>query len=113
MVTEVPDGNYFTVIVEGLEAGMEYFYFVEATDTLGNYTRFPEGAPEELLELSFNPVLAGDGDLNGKVDIFDLLAMLKVITGKKIPSAGEFAAMDMDQSGKVNIFDLLELLKLL
>ncbi|MBW7996569.1 MAG: S8 family serine peptidase [Candidatus Glassbacteria bacterium] len=107
------DDNSFSAVVSGLEPDAEVGYFVEATDTLGNFARYPADAPDELLQLVFRPVLAGDGDLNGKVDIFDLLAMLKVISGRQSPTDSERLAMDLDINGKVNIFDLLELLKLL
>ena len=52
---------------------------------------------------------AGDLDSNGKIDIFDLLGLLKVLGGSQQASA----AADTNGDGKVDIFDLLELLKLL
>jgi phage shock protein E len=52
--------------------------------------------------------LAGDVDSSGRVDIFDLLALLKVLSQK----ASTIKA-DIDFNGKINIFDLLELLKIL
>jgi hypothetical protein len=51
----------------------------------------------------------GDSDGNGKVDIFDLLSLLKVLGGSKPATAVD----DIDHNGKVDIFDLLALLKLL
>ncbi len=112
MLPDEQSGRY-TVVLTGLEPSSEVSYYFEATDTLGNYARYPATAPDELLELVFSPVLAGDGDLNGKVDIFDVLAVLGVISGRVEPSASEFAAMDLDRNDKINIFDLLEVLKLL
>ncbi len=48
----------------------------------------------------------GDIDGNGKVNIFDLLELLKML-GNKIPAT---SAADIDGNGKVNIFDLIDLL---
>jgi hypothetical protein len=53
----------------------------------------------------------GDVDGNGKLNIFDVLDILKVIGGKVIPDPRMGAASDVDANGKVDIFDLLALLK--
>ena len=52
---------------------------------------------------------AGDLDGNGRVDIFDLLALLKVIAGKVEPTD----CADVNLDGRTDIFDLLQLLKLI
>ncbi len=56
--------------------------------------------------------ITGDANADGKRDIFDILALLKVI-GKSNYYPGRLDPNDVNQDGKVNIFDLLELLKLL
>ena len=64
----------------------------------------------------FDPtgVIKGDIDGNGKINIFDLLNLLKILGGSPVPAdSREFGAADVDSNGKINIFDLLELLKLL
>jgi hypothetical protein len=57
------------------------------------------------------------GDLNedGKVDIFDLLALLKVLGSGSQPTGRQQVIANVDQSadGTVNIFDLLALLRVL
>ena len=55
--------------------------------------------------------IQGDVNGTGKVDIFDLLDLLKVISGKV--AADEPERFDMNDDGKTNIFDLLELLQLM
>ena len=55
--------------------------------------------------------LAGDANSDGKRDIFDLLALLKVI-GDSDYVLGRSDPNDVNEDGKVNIFDLLELLSL-
>ena len=51
----------------------------------------------------------GDVNGDGKVNIFDLLSLLKVLSGKETAEG----AVDVNGDGKINIFDLLELLKTL
>ncbi|OGG02318.1 MAG: hypothetical protein A3F83_07980 [Candidatus Glassbacteria bacterium RIFCSPLOWO2_12_FULL_58_11] len=51
----------------------------------------------------------GDLDGDGKVGIYDLLELLKVLGG----AAARTALADLDANGKVDIFDLLTLLELL
>lgn len=51
----------------------------------------------------------GDVDGNAKIDIFDLLELLKVLGG----NGQESLFSDVDQNGKTDIFDLLRLLTLL
>jgi len=50
---------------------------------------------------------SGDLDGNDRVDIFDLLGMLKMLGGST--TASGFA--DLDSNGKVDVFDLLQMLK--
>jgi hypothetical protein len=54
------------------------------------------------------------GDVNGdsRVDIFDLLSLLKVLGGQET-SQDRLEAADVNQDSRADIFDLLALLKLL
>jgi hypothetical protein len=60
--------------------------------------------------VALRPVLAcgipGDVDGNGKLDIFDLVEMIKILSGR----ASEGPCSDLDRSGRTDIFDLIELL---
>lgn len=49
----------------------------------------------------------GDVDGSGKIDVFDLLGLLKVLGGSQASSA----LSDIDGNGKTDVFDLLALLK--
>jgi len=55
------------------------------------------------------------GDINedGKVNIFDLLETLKILSNKVEPTERARQIADMDESGSVNIFDLLGMLRVL
>ena len=76
-------------------------------------------SPQSLGEVSItaydpNEVIKGDLDNNGAINIFDLLDLLKVLSGKLVPEEQRlFGAADVDTSGTINIFDLLTLLGLL
>ena len=67
----------------------------------------------QALPLALTPWLfcqfQGDVDLSGQVNIFDLLELLKILTGK----LEENACSDINQDGVTNIFDLIGLLQLL
>ncbi len=69
----------------------------------------PLNPEEQTYELIVGSFLIGDVSGDGIVNIFDLLDMLKVLSG----SLESTPASDCDQNGIVNIFDLLELLKIL
>ena len=60
--------------------------------------------------VALRPVLAcripGDVDGNGKLDIFDLVEMIKILSGRAF--AGPCS--DLDRSGRTDIFDLIKLL---
>jgi len=70
-----------------------------------------------MLNLSvYDPgkVKKGDLDNNGAINIFDLINLLKVLSGSLSLDDGRlFLAADIDTNGVVNIFDLLALLRLL
>ena len=76
-----------------------------------NSVTSPWGAPDSYYELVLLEYTGQPGDVDGniKVDIFDLLELLKVLGGRVQPGISS----DVDGSGKTDIFDLLELLKLL
>ena len=62
--------------------------------------------------VTLRPVLAcavkGDTDLNGRLDIFDLLEMLRILSGQ----ARENGCSDINLDSRTDIFDLLEILRL-
>lgn len=100
--------------VEGLERGVTVRYYIAALDSSGHLVLDPGEAPGSFHSFAFTPPgLLGDGDLNGRLDIFDLLAMLRVLGRTETPSPEQFFAMDIDKNGKIDIFDLLALLRLL
>ena len=68
------------------------------------------GGTTLLLPVSGSGITAlkGDVDSSGRVDIFDLLALLKVLS-----EHASTTRSDINSDGNVNIFDLLELLKVL
>jgi len=68
----------------------------------------PDIGADEFGSVAEEKILKGDGDDNGVINIFDLLAMLKALSIQQYSES-----MDLDDNGSVNIFDLLALLRLL
>lgn len=81
-----------------------------ATVMASGYTAIEQYAnmlAAELVERGESPPPKGDLDGNGRRDIFDLLALLRKLTG----SAGQDWEADLNYDGRVDIFDLLEMLR--
>ena len=97
-------GERLTALIPALPKGSQYTFYFEAVDNAGTLQRLPEDAPAN----SFTLTVGTSGDLNAdnKVDIFDLLALLKVLSGQ---ATGQDS--DLNSDGKTDIFDLLDLLK--
>lgn len=55
-------------------------------------------------------VIPGDIDVNGVVDLFDVMRCLNHISGKNILTDKAFTAADVDGNGAVNLFDLMRIL---
>ena len=103
-------GNLFSAELPALASGDVVRYYICASDGMNEVT-FPKGAPDSSYSLSaleWNSV-GGDVDGNGKVEIFDLLELLRVLSGEASPSPGG----DVNSDNSIDIFDLLELLGLL
>ena len=115
-VEMIPDTlmiNGFNGSIPGQKEGNTILYYIEAGDSLHTVTD-PVEAPQSAYRFSIlldgvESVRPGDMDNNGKVDIFDLLDLLKILGGTQQASG----AADTNGDGKVDIFDLLELLKIL
>ena len=55
----------------------------------------------------------GDANLDGRVDIFDLLKMLSFVSRKTVPSQEQSDCADLTGDGRVDIFDVLAVLKII
>ncbi len=105
-------GNLFTAkIQEGTQTvGSVIDYYIVVQDNM-NTTTVPTGAPQQVNRfiLAEQTQQKGDIDGNNKIDVFDLLGLLKVMSGAQ-PSS---FVSDIDGNGKTDVFDLLALLKLM
>jgi len=111
MELERTGGNLFTAQVSGpLSPGSSIYYYVTAQDNM-NSVSSPAGAPVDVYKLVVLEYTAppGDVDESGKINIFDLLKLLSVLSGAEPTSLGS----DVNQDSKTNIFDLLALLSIL
>ncbi len=96
--------DYFAFLPQQTPGSSIKYYFELVNEESGT-TLIPENAPTTCFALE----TAYEADLNGdeKTDIFDLLALLKVISG----SGANSGTGDINKDGKINIFDLLSLLE--
>ena len=104
-------GDSLSAVIPVQPSGTTVEYYLRAIDAQGNQGFSPEDSPEQFY--SFTIIMAGDGNLDGEVNIFDLIYVLKVLSGKETPNHAQATALDLDNNGKINIFDLLEMLRLL
>ena len=84
-------------------------YWSSDADTL-NYNRSFGTQSMQVTDPNAPSGNPGDVDGNGKLNIFDLLDLLKVMGDKITPTPQQAAASDVDGNGKIDIFDLLALL---
>ncbi len=93
-----PGTTEYSASIPGQSAGSKINYFVDISDT-GRHTASSA--------FTFRVIPSGDLNADGKVDVFDLLALLKQLGN---PGSG-YRSGDLDSNGKVDVFDLLALLK--
>ncbi|HUU28827.1 MAG TPA: choice-of-anchor D domain-containing protein [archaeon] len=102
------DQNMYAGQIPGLGKEGTIRYYVRMVIDFETVTS-PSNSPVSYHELKVLFSTPGDVDKNSKVDIFDLLELLKVLSGRVASSSSS----DVDRNGATNIFDLLELLKIL
>jgi murein DD-endopeptidase MepM/ murein hydrolase activator NlpD len=88
----------------GSLANGSYLYRVIAEDSMGNTfelvrSEFSIGAPPEK-------VTPGDSNMDGKVNIADVITLQKFMMGRQSYSSKQYEASDLDGDGTVNAFDL-------
>ncbi|MBN2290348.1 MAG: dockerin type I repeat-containing protein, partial [Candidatus Glassbacteria bacterium] len=84
-------------------------YYFETLDAKGEIVCLPTDAPLSTYEIKILSRIPGDANNDDKINIFDLLELLKQLAG--VGETNNYG--DVNKDGKVNIFDLLELLKLI
>ncbi len=99
------DGDIFKGLIPAYQEGNTVRYYFEVLDDEGNKYYLPEGAPEQLFALKV--AFSGDANQDGTTNIFDLLDILKILSGATSPDI----VADVNKDGKVDIFDLLSLLQ--
>ena len=97
----VEGGSYdpATGIVSLAEGVTEFSYVYDTQN---------EAAGNMQVDVTVNPYIPGDINGDGKVNIFDVIRLLKKVTGESVET---FANTDVNHDGKVNIFDVIRLLK--
>jgi len=101
------DSTLYRRDFDGYTWGDSLAAWLEVVDDQGSYT------VSDTLDFCFMPFVASDLDSDGGVDIFDLLSLLRILSGSAQPSVEQRCTGDLDRNGRIDIFDLLALLKLL
>ena len=113
-LTPLPEvAGTFSAAVEGYPRGTWIDFYIVATDSAGNVTTDPATAPDSMYSFEFQPPLSGDINLSGAVNIFDLIDMLKILSGSETLEPERLWIADLDRNGRFDIFDLLEMLRIL
>ena len=107
------DWAAYSTTVGGYEHGTRIDFYIVASDSAGNFSMDPPEAPDSVHSFEFLPLLAGDLDLSGAINIFDLINMLQILNGSVTLEPERLWVADLDRSGRLDIFDLLELLRIL
>lgn len=81
-----------------LEAGATYFFRVKATNVGGS-----SGYSNEVIVST--PLILGDVDENGKVDVNDSLFIAQYVEGKRIFTSAQLITADVNKDGKVSTND--------
>ncbi len=76
-------------------------------------TTVPEETEPVTEPTTETEILYGDCDLNGQVEIIDVIYMSQCLMGAKTPSAEEVLCMDVDCNGKPDSTDVLNIMKYL
>ncbi len=112
-LVRVGQSDTFRGELSGLERGTAVRYFIIAEDLGGQSAYDPPQAPSAYHSFTFAPPSPGDGNLDGKVNVFDLLTLLRVLGHTDTPSLEQRISLDLDRNGKIDVFDLLALLRLM
>ena len=93
--------------VTGLTPGQTYFYRLKAY-----YVNNTESSWSRIKEVTLPEVhsMRGDVDMNGLINIADVVAIIDYILNGDDPSGMDLSASDCDQNGDINIADVVALI---
>ncbi|MBR6708402.1 MAG: hypothetical protein IKL84_01850, partial [Clostridia bacterium] len=102
---ESTDRFIFSMGVEQNKQGEDTLYVVMDSPTVGFSTAFKSLAAYGL------PVLRADLDDNFKIDVCDIILMLRVLYGEETLYGSNEALADLTEDGSVDVLDVLVLMK--
>lgn len=78
----------------------------------------PQFHPNNQKVMQFNiyndaPLLYGDADLNGIINILDVVIVIEFILGDSQPSGNQLAISDINQDGNLDVLDIVDLVELI
>ena len=59
------------------------------------------------------PLLYGDADLNGIINILDVVIVIEFILGDSHPSGYQLEISDINQDGNLDVLDIVDLVELI
>ncbi len=101
------DSSFYSLAFDGYSRGDSLAVWLLAVDEQNMK------ALSDTIDFCFMPFMASDLDDDGGLDVLDLLAFLRILSGSAQPSAWQRCSGDMDSNGTLDIFDMLAMLKLL
>ena len=78
----------------------------------------PQFHPNNQKVMQFNiyndaPLLYGDADLNGIINILDVVIVIEFILGDSQPSGNQLTISDINQDGNLDVLDIVDLVELI
>jgi len=62
-------------------------------------------------ELDLQERICGDANIDGLVDVTDVIVALQILVGKFTPSPDQLSLSDVNQDGTLNVLDTLSILR--
>jgi len=91
---------------ESPNAGMHYFYLTAVSGVL-------ESQPSTIISVLIEESLPGDVNLEGMVNVLDIVKIINFILENEYPTESEFSAADVNEDNTINILDIVIIVNLI
>ncbi|MFQ6093802.1 MAG: dockerin type I domain-containing protein [bacterium] len=106
----------YPLLLNGSSVGATYgvvqhYYFVIDREGIVQYRSTGDDYDEESIINKIEELLAactkGDADLNGEINVLDVVLAVNFILGQTQPDSIQFCAADFNSDGNINVLDLV------